>query len=111
MSLLVQDFPVMGSRGQLVLVDRVAGPGPSPRLVHAAADARALLAELERRWTRFNAASDLNALTDDPRCELPAHEHVRALIRAGAWAGRRSGGLVDMTLGAQIAQAGYDRHW
>ena len=42
---------------------------------------------------------------------MPAHEHVRSLIRAGAWAGRRSGGLVDMTLGAQIAQAGYDRHW
>ncbi len=36
---------------------------------------------------------------------------MRALIRAGAWAGRLSGGLVDMTLGAQIAQAGYDRHW
>jgi thiamine biosynthesis lipoprotein len=111
MSLLDTAFPVMGARGRLILADRVAGPQPSPRLEHAAADARALLAELQRRWTRFDAASDLNALTDDPRSELPAHEHVRALIRAGAWAGRRSGGLVDMTLGAQIVQAGYDRHW
>ncbi len=111
MSLLEQDFPVMGCSGRLVLADRVAGPQPSPRLEHAAADARALLGELERRWTRFDPASDLNALTGDPRRELPAHEHVRALIRAGAWAGRRSGGLVDMTLGAQIAQVGYDRHW
>jgi thiamine biosynthesis lipoprotein len=111
MSLLDVAFPVMGARGRLMLADRVAGPQPSPRLHHAAADARGLLAELERRWTRFDAASDLNALTDDARSELPAHEHVRALIRAGAWAGRFSGGLVDMTLGAQIAQAGYDRHW
>ena len=111
MSLLDVTFPVMGAHGRLVLADRVAGPQPSPRLQHAAADARALLTELERRWTRFDPASDLNALTDDPRGDLPAHEHVRALIRAGAWAGRRSGGLVDMTLGAQIAQAGYDRHW
>jgi thiamine biosynthesis lipoprotein len=101
----------MGSHGRLVLADRVAGPEPSPRLEHAAADAQALLVELERRWTRFDSASDLNALTDDARSELPAHEHVRALIRAGAWAGRLSGGLVDMTLGAQLAQAGYDRHW
>jgi thiamine biosynthesis lipoprotein len=111
MSLSDISFPVMGARGRLVLADRVGGSQPSPRLVHAAADARALLDELERRWTRFDAGSDLNALTGDPRRELPAHEHVRALIRAGAWAGRRSGGLVDMTLGAQIVQAGYDRHW
>jgi FAD:protein FMN transferase len=111
MSLLDRDFPIMGSHGRVVLADRVAGPQPSPRLEHAAADAQALLGELERRWTRFDPASDLNALTDDARAELPAHEHVRALIRAGAWAGRVSGGLVDMTLGAQLAQAGYDRHW
>jgi thiamine biosynthesis lipoprotein len=73
--------------------------------------ARELLADLQRRWTRFDPASDLNRLTTDPRRDVPAHEHVRALIRAGAWAGRRSRGLVDMTLGAQIAQAGYDGHW
>jgi thiamine biosynthesis lipoprotein len=115
MSLLELGFPIMGSRGRMVLADRVAGPQPSPRLLNAAAGARALLVELERRWTRFERAdgsvSDLNALTGDPSRELPAHEHVRALIRAGAWAGRVSGGLVDMTLGAQIAQAGYDGHW
>ncbi len=111
MSLLDRGFPVMGSHGRLVLADRVAAPEPSPRLEHAAADAQSLLVELERRWTRFDSASDLNALTDDARAELPAHEHVRALIRAGAWAGCVSGGLVDMTLGAQLAQAGYDRHW
>jgi thiamine biosynthesis lipoprotein len=111
MSLLELDFGVMGARGRLVLADRVAGPQASPGLQHAAADARTLLAELERRWTRFDPSSDLNRLTGDPRRELPAHEHVRALIRAGAWAGRISGGLVDMTLGAQIAQVGYDRHW
>ena len=59
MSLLVQDFPVMGCRGRLVLADRVVGPKPSPRLRHAAAGAQALLAELERRWTRFDPAPTL----------------------------------------------------
>jgi len=110
-SLLERDFPVMGTHGRLVLADRAPGAAPSERLEHAAAEARALLADLERRWTRFDAASDLNLLTGDPRGEIPAHAHVRALIRAGAWAGRVSGGLVDMTLGAQIAQVGYDGHW
>jgi thiamine biosynthesis lipoprotein len=101
----------MGSRGRIVLADRAPGGEPSPRLLHAAADARALLARLERRWTRFDRDSALNRLTGDPRTEIPAGDDLRALIRAGAWAGRVSGGLVDMTLGEQIARAGYDGHW
>jgi thiamine biosynthesis lipoprotein len=111
MSLLDVSFPLMGARGRLVLADRAPGADPSPRLRHAAADARALLAGLERRWTRFDRDSALNRLTGDPRTEIPADADVRALIRAGAWAGRVSGGLVDMTLGEQIARAGYDGHW
>ncbi|HWI71223.1 MAG TPA: FAD:protein FMN transferase, partial [Baekduia sp.] len=111
MSLLDVSFPVMGARGRIVLADRAPGAEPSPRLRRAADDARALLADLERRWTRFTPDSDLSRLTGDPRTEIPAHADVRALIRAGAWAGRVSGGLVDMTLGTQIAQAGYDGHW
>jgi thiamine biosynthesis lipoprotein len=111
MSLLDVRFPVMGARGRIVLADRAPGAEPSPRLRRAAAGARALLDDLERRWTRFSPNSDLSRLTGDPRTEIPAHADVRALIRAGAWAGRVSGGLVDMTLGAQIAQAGYGGHW
>jgi thiamine biosynthesis lipoprotein len=112
MSVLDVTFPAMGATARLVLADRAPGTSPSPRLRHAAADARALLATLERKWTRFDEASDLNVLSRDPRTgDLPADEHVRALIRAGAWAGRLSGGLVDMTLGAQIARAGYDGQW
>jgi len=111
MSLLDVTFPVMGATARIVLADRAPGPGPSPRLEHAAADARALLATLERCWTRFDPDSDLSRLTADPRATVPAGEQVRALIRAGAWAGRVSGGLVDMTLGAEVARAGYDGHW
>jgi len=110
-SVLDVRFGVMGARGRLVLADRASGAEPSPRLRRAAAEARARLEDLERRWTRFDPASDLNRLTGDPRTEIPAHADVRALLRAGAWAGRVSGGLVDMTLGALIAQAGYDGHW
>jgi thiamine biosynthesis lipoprotein len=111
MSLLDRTFPAMGATARIVLADRVPGATASPRLEHAAADAQALVGALERTWTRFDPGSDLNQLTADARTHLPAGAHVRALIRAGAWAGRVSGGLVDMTLGAQIAQAGYDAHW
>ncbi|WCB95799.1 FAD:protein FMN transferase [Baekduia alba] len=111
MSLLDRSLPAMGATARIVLADRAPGAAASPRLTHAADDAQALLATLERQWTRFAPDSALNLLNDDPRTEVPAGAHVRALIRAGAWAGRISGGLVDMTLGAQIAQAGYDAHW
>jgi len=111
MSLLDERFTTMGARGRIVLADRAPGAAPSPRLRRAHADARARLDDLQRRWTRFDPDSDLNHLTDDPRTTVPAHPDVRALIRAGAWAGRVSGGLVDMTLGTQIAQAGYDQDW
>jgi thiamine biosynthesis lipoprotein len=111
MSLLDERFSVMGARGRIVLADRVAGDGPSPRLVRACEQARERLEELERRWTRFAPDSELSLLTADPRTVVPASPDVRALVRAGAWAGRASGGLVDITLGAQIAQAGYDGHW
>jgi hypothetical protein len=111
MSVLDLAFPAMGGRARLILADRAPGHRPSPRLRHAAAGARALLAELERRWTRFAPDSDLSLLTADPRREIPAHPHVLALVRAGAWAGRISGGLVDMTLGDELARAGYGGHW
>jgi FAD:protein FMN transferase len=111
MSLLDETFPTMGATGRLILADRAPGAAPSPRLRRAAGTARARLGALERRWTRFDPASDLSLMTGDPRRAMPAHADVRALIRAGAWAGRASGGLVDITLGDEIAQAGYAGHW
>jgi FAD:protein FMN transferase len=111
MSLLDLRFRTMGAAARIVLADRAPGVEASPRLQVAAAEARALLEALDRTWTRFDDGSDLNRLSRDPRAEAPAGEHVLALVRAGAWAGRVSGGLVDMTLGAQIAQAGYATDW
>jgi thiamine biosynthesis lipoprotein len=111
MSRLDVTFPAMGGAARLVLADRRPGDEPSPRLRAAAAEARALLGELEARWTRFDPDSDLSRLTGDPRRAVPAHLHVRALVRAGAWAGRISGGLVDMTLGDEVVRAGYAGHW
>ncbi|QEC50073.1 hypothetical protein FSW04_22535 [Baekduia soli] len=65
----------------------------------------------QARWTRFEPGSDVASLASDPRREVAAHPHVRALVRAGARAGRASGGLVDITLGHELVQAGYAGHW
>jgi thiamine biosynthesis lipoprotein len=111
MSRLDVTFPAMGGTARLLLGDGEPGDAPSPRLRAAVADARALLAELEARWTRFDPESDLSRLTADPRRAVPADAHVRALVRAGAWAGRVSGGLVDITLGDAVVRAGYAGHW
>jgi thiamine biosynthesis lipoprotein len=111
MSLLDLRFRTMGAGARIVLADRAPGAEPSPRLQVAAADARALLALLDGAWSRFDEDSALSRLGRDPRAEVPADVHVQAIVRAGAWAGRVSGGLVDMTLGAQIAQAGYATDW
>ncbi|HEY6760271.1 MAG TPA: FAD:protein FMN transferase [Baekduia sp.] len=112
MSLLDRSFPTMGATARLVLADRAASAEPSPRLTHAADDAQALLAALHRAWTRFDPDSELNRASAHPDAVVPdASAHLRALVRAGAWAGRASGGLVDITLGAQIVEAGYASHW
>lgn len=111
MSLLDERFEVMGAKGRIVLADRAPGDGASPRLRRAYEQARVRLEELERCWTRFAPESELRLLAGDPRAAVPASPDLQALVRAGAWAGRASGGLVDITLGAQIARAGYGGHW
>jgi thiamine biosynthesis lipoprotein len=111
MSLLELDFRVMGCAARLLLADRAPGTEPSPGLVRRAAEARALLDSLDARWSRFAPGSDVAALAGDGRRAVHAHPHVRALVRAGAWAGRASGGLVDITLADELAQAGYAHDW
>lgn len=75
------------------------------------------VAERERAWleaysarlSRFDERSELCALNADPRSEVPASELLRAAIAAALWAARRTGGLVDPRLVAQLERAGYDR--
>jgi FAD:protein FMN transferase len=111
MSRLELDFRVMGCAARLLLADRAPGPDPSPGLMRRAAVARALLDGLDARWSRFAPDGDVAALAGDGRREVRSHPHVRALVRAGAWAGRASGGLVDITLADELAQAGYADDW
>ena len=74
----------------------------------AAQRARRLLASIDARLSRFDPDSELSRLNRDPRATVPASPLLRAAISAAFWAAARSGGLVDPTLLAALAQQGYD---
>jgi thiamine biosynthesis lipoprotein len=73
---------------------RVGGPGGAT----AAARARVQLLAWHRRFTRFDPASELARLNDDPRAAVPARPTMLALADAIGQAGALTGGLVDATL-------------
>jgi thiamine biosynthesis lipoprotein len=75
------------------------------------AGAQDLLAEVEARLTRFDPASDLCALNADASELVEVHPIVGGFVAAAIAAARRTGGLVDATLGREIAAAGYAQHW
>ncbi|MGZ4168069.1 MAG: FAD:protein FMN transferase [Solirubrobacteraceae bacterium] len=98
-------FQAMGSEVRLLLEPPLL-PGLPPPL--AAADReRAFVWDFARRLSRFEADSELSALNRDPRRAVPASQLLRAAVAAGLWAARRSGGLVDPTLGGALEAAGY----
>ena len=63
------------------------------------------------RFSRFEPASELALFNADPRTEIPASRLLRRLIEVALSAARETGGLVDATLGAEIARAGYSFHF
>jgi thiamine biosynthesis lipoprotein len=82
--------------------------GTDVRLIGEGVDrARAWLERYEAALSRFRPDSELSRLNADPRPRVPASALLRTAIRAALWAARRSGGLVDPTLGDAIVRAGY----
>ena len=82
---------------------RVAGAGGRAD----AAAARRTLLDWHDRFSRFRPGSELSQLNRDARDAVPASATMLALAEAVATAGARTGGLVDGTLAAEIAAAGY----
>lgn len=90
----------------------LAASAPSPATARAAIrEARAALADVHRRLTRFDPASDLSLLNADPRTVVPAGPLVCHLAGAARWAGAASGGLVDATCLPAVEAAGYRGHF
>ena len=73
----------------------------------AAAMARDALRGWHHRFSRFEAASEINAVNNDLREHVPATPLMRRAVRTALRAARDSGGLVDFTLAGEIERAGY----
>jgi len=69
--------------------------------------ARRLLDRFDATLSRFDPASELSALNRDPRPVVAASSLLRSAVRASRWAARRSGGLVDPTVLADLERHGY----
>jgi FAD:protein FMN transferase len=91
-------FPAMGTAVRLL-----AQPG-APLMA-----ARALIEDLEARLTRFDPASELCRLNDDPRESVPASPCLREAVGAALAGAAATGGLADPTLLGAVVRAGYSR--
>jgi thiamine biosynthesis lipoprotein len=98
-------FLSMGSAVRMVIGAPLDASVPSPE--EAARRERTFVEHCAAQLSRFNPDSELCALNDDPRAEVPASQLLRAAVAAGVWAAERSGGLVDPTLVGAIERAGY----
>jgi thiamine biosynthesis lipoprotein len=94
-----------------VLDDSFATMGTVARVVRDAdgvVDIRRLLAEIDRRLSRFDPSSDLSRLNADRRSSIPAAPLLRSAVAAALRAAWLSDGLVDPTLLGALRRAGYD---
>ena len=73
----------------------------------AALAAKRALMEWHEQFSRFEPSSELSELNRDPRWKVPVSPMMQRLIRAAVLASKRTGGLVDATLGDAIVNAGY----
>jgi thiamine biosynthesis lipoprotein len=89
----------------------VADARRSADAAEAAATAKRSLLTWHRRFSRFEPDSELTRFNQDPRREVPVSPMLRRLIELAIAAARDTGGLVDATLGAEIARAGYEAHF
>jgi len=98
-------FRSMGSDIRLIVETPLLRNMPEPR--EAAEEQRRYIEDFASRLSRFRPDSELCALNDDAREEVPASPLLRAAVSAGVWAARRSWGLVDPTLVPEIEAVGY----
>ncbi len=93
--MLDDSFPTMGTVARVV---RDADHG---------VDVRSVLAEIDRRLSRFHPTSDLSRLNADPRPSVPASPLLRAAVLAALRAASLSTGLADPTLLEPLRAVGY----
>ncbi len=102
-------FRCMGSEIRLTVERPLAGGAGTPSPREACERERAYIESFAARLSRFRGESELSRLNADRRRRVAASPLLLTAVRAGLWAARRSGGLVDPTLAGAIAEAGYAR--
>jgi thiamine biosynthesis lipoprotein len=63
-----------------------------------------------RRFSRFDAGSEISRLNRDPADRVAASPLMRRMVQVALQAARDTGGLVDATLADEIERAGYATH-
>jgi thiamine biosynthesis lipoprotein len=99
--------------GTVAATWRAMGTRASVRLVGGTAgdlvDARMLVDDLERRWTRFRGDSELSAINAAAGHAVPVSTVTAALVDAAVAWWRATGGRFDPTVLPAVRDAGYVR--
>ena len=90
----------MGSDAHVIVVG-----GPAS----LALEAEHRIADLERRWSRFDGRSEVSALTRQAGSPVVVSPETRELVERAVGAWRLTGGLFDPTVLGALVRAGYDR--
>ena len=94
------EFRAMGSDAHVIVVG-----GPND----AAERARARIDQLEQRWSRFIADSEISLLNQYAGQFVEVSDDTRLLVELAIEAWRISGGSFDPTVLGAVIRAGYDR--
>ncbi|MBI2767298.1 MAG: FAD:protein FMN transferase [Chloroflexi bacterium] len=94
----------------LVSIEIVA-PASSEEAGAAAARAFGWFREIEQRCTRFDPASELMRLCAEPGKAIPVSALLFSLLEFALALAAETGGAFDPTVGAAMAQRGFDRNY
>jgi thiamine biosynthesis lipoprotein len=95
--------------GGTASVTIVVDDAPVGRQFELLDDAERMLRELHRRWTRFDASSELMRLNAADGDVVEVSAPTRALVRAMVDAWRCTDGVVDASVLPQVVASGYAR--
>jgi thiamine biosynthesis lipoprotein len=85
----------------------VQGAGPAGSASLAAQRTKSRLLEWHSQFSRFDPASELSDLNQDPRQCVPVSGIMAGFVEAAIHAAALTGGLVDPTLVTEVEEAGY----
>src|SRR5581483_1485033 len=99
-------FRAMGSDAHVIVVGGPGGSGGPGGLAEAA---QRRIDDLEQRWSRFIAGSEISRLNERAGTPMTVSPETAELVRRAIDAWRFSGGGFDPTVLGAVIRAGYDR--